>query len=202
MIAENSMRFRLERGKPVTLRDFSDIALRIFDFLGLARREGCLLQLGGSEQWGGILDGIELAHQIDRRQLFGLSTPLPSTGAGLRIGGVPAEDIGLDPMRLDPSAFRQCWRASRDADVPRFLRLFTELPLETVAQLTGPGSPGLDAAKAVLADEITRLVHGDEAASEHKTGRRNAVERDAERLPSGALWGNSGAQSHRTVGPG
>jgi len=169
MVAEDRMRARLERGHPMTLREFSDMALRIFDFLALARRENCLLQLGALEQWGGILDGIELAHRIDRRQLFGLTTPLPATGAGIRIGGAQADTIQLDPAGLSPSAFRQSWRNSSDADVPRFLRLFTELPLDAIARLTGPDGPGIDEAKTVLADEVTRLVHGGETALEHAT---------------------------------
>src|SRR4051812_31722406 len=172
LLASGSMRARLDGAEPLTLLEFNDWALRGFDFLELARRENCLLELGASDQWSGILNGIELARRIDQRQLFGLATPLLSTGSGMRIGTVPGRALWLDPDRLRPWAFRQCWLATDDSDVPRFLRLFTELPLHEVERITVLKSSGLGSAKAVLADEVTRLVHGADAATDEPVPER------------------------------
>lgn len=172
LLATGSMRARLDGAEPLTLLEFNDWALRGYDLLELARRENCLLELGGSDQWSGIVTGIELARRIDQRQLFGLTTPLLSTGAGLRIGNVPGSALRLDPDRLSPWSFRQCWLATDDCDVPRFLRLFSELPLPEIERITAPKGSGLGSAKAVLADEVTRLVHGADAAIDEPVPER------------------------------
>jgi tyrosyl-tRNA synthetase len=176
MLAFESVRSRLEREQPLTLLEFNYMVLQAFDFLELARREKCLLQVGGSDQWGNILNGIELARRIDQRQLFGLTTPLLSTAAGMKMGKTMGGAVWLDPDRLSPYAFWQCWRNTDDADVPRFLRLFTELPLDEVGRLAALKGADSNAAKIALANEVTAIVHGRVAAEAAAETARQAFE--------------------------
>jgi tyrosyl-tRNA synthetase len=167
------------------------MVLQAFDFLELARSRTCLLQMGGSDQWGNILNGIELARRIDQRQLFGLTTPLLSTAAGMKMGKTAGGAVWLDPDRLSPYEFWQCWRNTDDADVPRFLRLFTELPLDEIGRLAALQGAEINEAKRVLADEVTRLVHGFDAARDAaETARRTFAEgAAAEGLPTVEIQG-------------
>jgi tyrosyl-tRNA synthetase len=186
MLAFDSVRQRLEREQPLTLLEFNYMVLQAFDFLELSRREGCLLQMGGSDQWGNIVNGIELARRIDQRQLFGLTTPLLTTSSGAKMGKSATGAIWLNSERLSPYEFWQFWRNVEDDDVARFLRLFTELPMDEVQRLGKLQGAEINAAKEVLANEVTRLAHGSEATkAAAATARSTFMEGDAAQgLPS------------------
>ncbi|MGO4526362.1 tyrosine--tRNA ligase [Microvirga sp. 2MCAF35] len=164
MLSFDSVRQRLEREQPLTLLEFNYMVLQAFDFLELSRHHGCVLQMGGSDQWGNIVNGIELARRIDRRQLFGLTTPLLTTLAGAKMGKTASGAVWLNAEKLSAYEFWQFWRNTEDDDVARFLRLFTELPLDEVHRLGQLKGSEINEAKRVLADEATRLAHGEEAA--------------------------------------
>jgi tyrosyl-tRNA synthetase len=163
MLGFESVKLRLEREQPLSFLEFNYMILQAYDFLELARRFGCVLQMGGSDQWGNIVAGVELARRIDDRQLFGLTTPLITTQAGAKMGKTAAGAVWLDADMLSPYDYWQFWRNTDDADVGRFLRLFTELPEDEIARLEALQGAELNAAKVVLADAATRLCHGEEA---------------------------------------
>jgi tyrosyl-tRNA synthetase len=189
MLSFDSVRQRLEREQPLTLLEFNYMVLQAFDFLELSRRHGCVLQMGGSDQWGNIVNGIELARRIDQRQLFGLTTPLLTTSAGAKTGKTAGGAVWLNAERLSPYEFWQFWRNTEDDDVARFLRLFTELPLGEVQRLGHLKGAEINEAKRILATEATRLAHGDEAAREAAETARRAFEEgeNAAGLPSVGL---------------
>ncbi|HEX2763808.1 MAG TPA: tyrosine--tRNA ligase, partial [Allosphingosinicella sp.] len=135
MLTFDSVRLRLEREQPLTFLEFNYMILQAYDFLELSRRAGCRLQMGGSDQWGNIVNGIELARRIDGMQLFGLTTPLITTADGGKMGKTAAGAVWLNPDQLSPYDYWQFWRNSQDGDAGRFLRLFTDLPLDEVARL-------------------------------------------------------------------
>jgi tyrosyl-tRNA synthetase len=166
--------------------EFNYMVLQAFDFLELSRRHGLVLQMGGSDQWGNIINGIELARRIDQRQLFGLTTPLLTTSSGAKMGKTAGGAVWLNAERLSPYEFWQFWRNTEDDDVARFLRLFTELPLEEVLRLGKLQGSEINEAKQVLATEVTRLAHGEEAArAAAETARRTFAEgQSSEGLPS------------------
>jgi tyrosyl-tRNA synthetase len=186
MLSFDSVRQRLEREQPLTLLEFNYMVLQAFDFLELSRRHGLVLQMGGSDQWGNIINGIELARRIDQRQLFGLTTPLLTTSSGAKMGKTAGGAVWLNAERLSPYEFWQFWRNTEDDDVARFLRLFTELPLEEVLRLGKLQGSEINEAKQVLATEVTRLAHGEEAArAAAETARRTFAEgQSSEGLPS------------------
>ncbi|MFO1128530.1 MAG: tyrosine--tRNA ligase [Rhodospirillales bacterium] len=163
MLGFESVKLRLEREQPLSFLEFNYMVLQAYDFLELARRRGCVLQMGGSDQWGNIVAGVELARRIDDRPLFGLTTPLVTTQSGAKMGKTAAGAVWLDADMLSPYAYWQYWRNTEDADVGRFLRLFTELADGEVARLEALQGAELNAAKVVLADEATRLCHGEAA---------------------------------------
>jgi tyrosyl-tRNA synthetase len=176
MLSFDSVRQRLEREQPLTLLEFNYMVLQAFDFLELSRRHGCMLQMGGSDQWGNIVNGIDLARRIDQRRLFGLTTPLLTTSSGSKMGKTAGGAVWLNADRLSPYAFWQFWRNSEDDDVARFLRLFTELPLDEVHRLGRLQGAEINEAKHVLATEVTRLAHGDAAAeTAHRKGFRASM---------------------------
>ncbi len=185
MLSFDSVRQRLEREQPLTLLEFNYMVLQAFDFLELSRRHGCMLQMGGSDQWGNIVNGIDLARRIDQRRLFGLTTPLLTTSSGSKMGKTAGGAVWLNADRLSPYAFWQFWRNSEDDDVARFLRLFTELPLDEVHRLGRLQGAEINEAKHVLATEVTRLAHGDAAAqAAAETAHRTFAEgRPSEGLP-------------------
>jgi tyrosyl-tRNA synthetase len=150
--------------------------MQAYDFLELSRRYGCRLQMGGSDQWGNIVNGVELGRRIDGTQLFGLTTPLIMTASGQKMGKTAAGAVWLDPTRRTPFEYWQFWRNTEDADVGRFLRLFTELPLDEVARLERLEGAELNEAKKVLAYEATRLCHGVDAAEQAATAARAVFE--------------------------
>jgi len=165
MLAQDSVRLRLEREQPLTFLEFNYPILQAYDFLELARRFGCELQMGGSDQWGNIVSGVELARRVEGRTLFGLTTPLIATASGAKMGKSLGGAVWLNAERLSPYEYWQFWRNTEDADVGRFLRLFTELPLGEIARLEALAGSEINEAKKVLATEATALCHGRDAAT-------------------------------------
>jgi tyrosyl-tRNA synthetase len=186
MLTFDSVRQRLDREQPLTLLEFNYMVLQAFDFLELSRRHDCILQMGGSDQWGNIVNGVELGRRIDQRQLFGLTMPLLTASSGAKMGKTAGGAVWLNADRLSPYEFWQFWRNTEDDDVARFLRLFTELPLEEVWRLGQLRESEINEAKRILATEVTRLAHGDEAADQaSQTAHRTFAEGSAaEGLPS------------------
>ena len=173
MVAMDAVRQRLESRQPLSLLEFNYMALQAYDFLELNRRHGCVLQMGGSDQWGNIVAGIELARRMDGVQLYGLTTPLITTAGGAKMGKTAEGAVWLNADLVSPYDYYQYWRNTHDADVGRFLRLFTELPLDEVARLEAPEGAALNEAKRTLAFEATRLCHGEKAAARAaETARR------------------------------
>jgi tyrosyl-tRNA synthetase len=173
MLGFDSVKLRLEREQPLTFLEFNYMVLQAYDFLELSRRHDCRLQMGGSDQWGNIVNGVDLTRRCDEREVFGLTSPLITTAAGAKMGKTAAGAIWLNADRLSPYDYWQYWRNTEDADVGRFLRLFTDLPLEEIARLERREGAAINEAKIVLADEATRLAHGDAAARDaHETARK------------------------------
>jgi tyrosyl-tRNA synthetase len=173
MLTMDSVRMRLEREQPLTFLEFNYMVLQAYDFLELWRRYGCLLQCGGSDQWGNIVSGIDLARRIDNADLFGLTSPLITTSSGAKMGKTAAGAVWLNPEMCSPYQYWQYWRNTEDDDVGRFLRLFTDLPEDEIHRLESLEGSGLNEAKKVLATEATALCHGRESAEEAaETARR------------------------------
>jgi tyrosyl-tRNA synthetase len=164
MLTFDSVKLRLEREQPLTFLEFNYMILQAYDFRELAQRYGCRLQMGGSDQWGNIVNGMELARRMDGGELFGLTTPLLTTADGAKMGKTAAGAVWLNEAQLPSYDFWQYWRNVDDRDVGRFLRLFTDLPLEEIARLESLGGAQINVAKTVLANEVTKLVRGEEAA--------------------------------------
>jgi tyrosyl-tRNA synthetase len=166
MLTFDSVKLRLEREQPLTLLEFNYMVMQAYDFLELSRRYGCRLQMGGSDQWGNIVNGVELGRRIDGRHLFGLTTPLITTAAGQKMGKTASGAVWLNPDRRTPFEYWQYWRNTEDADVGRFLRLFTELPLAEIDRLSALDGAERNEAKKILAFEATKLCHGVDAAEQ------------------------------------
>jgi tyrosyl-tRNA synthetase len=164
MLSYDSVKLRLEREHPLSFIEFNYMVLQAYDFVELHRREGCRLQMGGSDQWGNIVSGIELGRRTDGIELFGLTTGLLTTASGAKMGKTASGAVWLNPDMLSPYDYWQYWRNTEDADVGRFLKLFTELPLEEIARLERLKGAELNEAKKILATETTALLHGREAA--------------------------------------
>ena len=164
MLTFDSVKLRLDREQPLTFLEFNYMILQAYDFLELSRRVGCRAQLGGSDQWGNIVNGIELGRRIDGTELFGVTTPLITTADGSKMGKTAQGAIWLDANLLSPYDYWQFWRNTADADVGRFLRLFTDLPLDEIAGLERLPGAEINEAKVVLATEATTLLHGRDAA--------------------------------------
>jgi tyrosyl-tRNA synthetase len=164
MLTFDSVRLRLDREQPLTFLEFNYMILQAYDFLELSRRNGCRLQLGGSDQWGNIVNGIELTRRIDGTDLFGVTTPLITTADGAKMGKTAQGAVWLDEKLLSPYDYWQFWRNAADADVGRFLKLFTDLSLEHIGKLESLPGAEINQAKIVLATEATALLHGREAA--------------------------------------
>jgi len=173
MLTFDSVRLRLEREHPLTFLEFNYMVLQAYDFLELARRYDCVLQMGGSDQWGNIVNGVELGRRIDQRTLYGLTSPLITTAAGAKMGKTAEGAVWLNAERVSPYDYWQFWRNCDDADVGRFLRLFTLMPLGEIGRLERLGGAEINDAKKVLANEATALCHGREAAdAAAETARR------------------------------
>jgi tyrosyl-tRNA synthetase len=167
------VRLRLEREQPLSFLEFNYMVLQAYDFLELARRHDCAMQMGGSDQWGNIVMGVELGRRVEDRSLFGLTTPLVTTSSGAKMGKTAQGAVWLNGDKLSPYDYWQFWRNTEDADVGRFLRLFTDLPLAEIARLEALGGAEINDAKKVLAFEATALAHGREAAeAAAETARR------------------------------
>jgi tyrosyl-tRNA synthetase len=171
MLTFDSVRLRLDREQPLTFLEFNYMILQAYDFLELARRIGCRLQLGGSDQWGNIVNGIELTRRIEGIELYGVTTPLITTADGAKMGKTAQGAVWLNPDLLSPYDYWQFWRNTQDSDVGRFLKLFTDVPLEDIGKLESLGGAEINQAKIVLATEATALLHGREAA---ETARQTA----------------------------
>ncbi len=166
MLSMDSVKLRLDREQPLTFLEFNYMILQGYDFVELNRRYDCVLQMGGSDQWGNILQGVELGRRVRDRELFGLTTPLITTTSGAKMGKTASGAVWLNPKRLAAYDYWQFWRNTEDGDVGRFLRMFTDLPLAEIARLEALEGADLNEAKRVLATEATRLCHGDAAARE------------------------------------
>ena len=173
MMTFDSVKLRLEREQALTFLEFNYMILQAYDFLELSRRNKCIMQMGGSDQWGNIINGVELARRSDNTQLFGLTTPLMTTTSGAKMGKTAAGAVWLDAEQLSVYDFWQYWRNTEDADVGRFMRLFTELPLDQIKKLEALENAEINEAKKILADEVTKLCHGEAAA---KTASTTAME--------------------------
>jgi tyrosyl-tRNA synthetase len=177
MLTFDSVRQRLEREQPLTFLEFNYMVMQAYDFLELARRYDCRLQMGGSDQWGNIVNGVELGRRVEGRELFGLTTPLITTASGAKMGKTARGAVWLNQDRLSDFDYWQFWRNVDDADVGRFLRLFTDLPLDEIARLEALEGAELNQAKKVLADEATRLCRGEMAASTAAESAQGLFER-------------------------
>ncbi|MBY5560079.1 tyrosine--tRNA ligase [Rhizobium leguminosarum] len=176
MLTSESVGQRLEREQSLSLLEFNYMVMQAYDFHVLAESRGCLLQLGGSDQWGNIVSGVEFGRRIGGRILFGLTAPLLTTSSGAKMGKSVSGAVWLNADRLSPYEFWQFWRNTGDADVGRFLRLFTELPLGEIARLEVLRDSEINEAKKILADQITRLCHGADAAAQASETSRRAFE--------------------------
>ena len=164
MLTFDSVKLRLEREQPLTFLEFNYMILQAYDFRELALQQGCRLQMGGSDQWGNIVNGIELARRMNGVEVFGVTTPLLTTADGAKMGKTAAGAVWLNEDALPGYDFWQYWRNADDRDVGKFLRLFTDLPLDEIARLETLKGAEINQAKIVLANEVTRLCRGDEAA--------------------------------------
>jgi tyrosyl-tRNA synthetase len=176
MLSFESVKSRLDRDQSLSFLEFNYMILQAYDFLELFRREGCLLQMGGSDQWGNIVNGIDLTRRVDGAEVFGLTSPLLTTNDGAKMGKSAGGAVWLNAEMLSPYAFWQFWRNTADADVGRFLKLYTELPVEECDRLGRLGGAEINAAKIVLANEITRLCHGPDAAAAAEATARAVFE--------------------------
>ncbi len=188
MLTFDSVRLRLDREQPMTFLEFNYMILQAYDFLELSRRANCRLQLGGSDQWGNIVNGIELGRRIDGTELFGLTTPLITTAGGAKMGKTAQGAVWLNADQLSPYDYWQFWRNTADADVGRFLRLFTDLPLDVIGRLESLEGAQINDAKVVLATEATAMLHGREAALDAKeTAKSTFAGGRGEDLPTVAV---------------
>ena len=174
MLSFDSVRLRLDREQPLTFLEFNYMLMQAVDFLELHERHGCALQMGGSDQWGNIVNGVEITRRIAGAEVFGLTTPLLMSASGEKMGKTVGGALWLNAEQLSPYDFWQYWRNVEDADVGKLLRLFTDLPLDEIAGLEALQGAEINAAKAVLADEATRLLHGEDARARAADAARSA----------------------------
>ncbi|MEM1317071.1 MAG: tyrosine--tRNA ligase [Pseudomonadota bacterium] len=179
MLARDSVKMRLEREQHLSFLEFNYMCLQAYDYVELNRRYGCRLQIGGSDQWGNIVSGVDLGRRSGTPQLFALTSPLLTTSSGAKMGKSAAGAVWMDADMLPVFDFWQYWRNTEDADVGRFLKLFTTLPMEDIARLSALEGNELNEAKKVLATETTALVHGREAAEKAAETARQTFEQGA-----------------------
>ena len=189
MLSFESVKSRLDREQSLSFLEFNYMILQAYDFLELNRRYGCLLQMGGSDQWGNIVNGIDLTRRVLDQEIYGLTSPLLTTSDGKKMGKSQSGAVWLNGDMLSPYEFWQFWRNTTDADVGRFLKLYTELPLEDCARLGAAEGAGINDAKIVLANEVTALLHGREAAEAAEATAREVFEKGGvgDDLPTLAL---------------
>jgi tyrosyl-tRNA synthetase len=176
MLAFESVKSRLDREQSLSFLEFNYMILQAYDFLELHRRYGCLLQMGGSDQWGNIINGIDLTRRVLDDEIYGLTSPLLTTSDGRKMGKSQGGAVWLNGEMLSPYDFWQFWRNTTDADVGRFLKLYTELPVEECDRLGALQGSEINAAKVILANEVTTLLHGAEAAAAAETTARAVFE--------------------------
>ncbi len=176
MLSFESVKLRLEREQPMTFLEFNYMILQAYDFMELSRRFGCNLQMGGSDQWGNIINGVELTRRLDQKQVYGITTNLLTTASGTKMGKTASGAIWLNEERLPIYDFWQFWRNTEDADVIRFLKLFTELPLDEIDRLAMLQGAEINEAKKILAHHATALCHGSEAANSAAETAKNLFE--------------------------
>jgi tyrosyl-tRNA synthetase len=186
MLSFESIKLRLDRQQELSFLEFNYMVLQAYDFVELYRRQRCVLQMGGSDQWGNIVSGIDLGRRMQNAQLFALTSPLITTSSGAKMGKTAAGAVWLNPDMVSPYEYWQFWRNTEDGDVERFLKLFTELPLDEIARLASLRGQEINEAKKILATEATTMVHGPAAASEAADTARRTFEQGevAETLPS------------------
>ncbi|MBV8801212.1 MAG: tyrosine--tRNA ligase [Alphaproteobacteria bacterium] len=196
MLTMDSVKLRLDRDQPMSFLGFNYMIMQAYDFVELYRRYGCRLQSAGSDQWGNIVSGIDLGRRVENVQLFGLTTPLITTASGAKMGKTAAGAVWLNADQRSPYEYWQFWRNTEDRDVGRFLRLFTDLPLDEISRLEALQGAELNQAKIVLATEATSILHGRAAAADAaETARRTFEEGGAAaglptftlKLPDGIL---------------
>ncbi len=189
MLTMDSVKLRLEREHELTFLEFNYMVLQAYDFTELARRHDCLLQIGGSDQWGNIVNGIELGRRMGLPQLYALTCPLLTTSSGAKMGKTAQGAVWLNADMLSPYEYWQFWRNAEDGDVGRFLKLYTEMPMDEIARLGALSGGEINEAKKVLATEATALLHGRAAAEEAAEAARCTFEEGevAEALPTVAV---------------
>ena len=189
MLSFESVKSRLDREQSLSFLEFNYMILQAYDFLELNRRYGCLLQMGGSDQWGNIINGIDLTRRVLDHEIFGLTSPLLTTSDGKKMGKSAGGAVWLDGGMLSPYEFWQFWRNTTDADVGRFLKLYTELPVEECDRLGALAGSEINAAKIILANAVTGLLHGEEAAAAAEATAREVFEKGGigDDLPTIAL---------------
>ena len=193
MLTMDSVKLRLEREQPLTFLEFNYMILQGYDFVELNKRYSCTLQMGGSDQWGNILQGVELGRRVREQELFGLTSPLITTASGAKMGKTASGAVWLNAKRLSAYDYWQFWRNTEDGDVGRFLRMFTDLPMAEIARLEQLQGADINEAKKILATEATRLCHGDAAArGALETAAKAFTGAAADGLPTMTL--GSGAQ--------
>jgi tyrosyl-tRNA synthetase len=176
MLGFESVKLRLDREQPLSFLEFNYMILQAYDFLELNRRYGCSLQMGGSDQWGNIVNGIELTRRCDQKSVFGLTTNLLTTSSGAKMGKTAQGAVWLNDNMLSVYDYWQFWRNTEDADIGRFLRLFTELPMDEIARLEALDGAELNDAKKILATQATAMCHGLEAAQKAEATARETFE--------------------------
>ena len=179
MLTMDSVKLRLERDQPLSFLEFNYMILQAYDFVELYKRYGCVLQLGGSDQWGNIVGGIDLGRRMQEAELFGVTTPLITTSSGAKMGKTASGAVWLNADMCSPYDYWQFWRNTEDADVGRFLRIFTDLPENEIARLEALQGAELNDAKKVLATEATALAHGRGAADQASDTARRTFEEGA-----------------------
>jgi tyrosyl-tRNA synthetase len=185
MLTMDSVKLRLEREQPLTFLEFNYMLMQSYDFAELHKRYACTVQMGGSDQWGNITMGVDLGRRVREAQLYGLTTPLMTTASGAKMGKTASGAVWLNAKRLSAYDYWQFWRNTEDQDVGRFLRLFTDLPLEEIARLETLKDAEINTAKQVLATQVTRLCHGEDAArSAAATAARAFAGASSEGLPT------------------
>ncbi len=202
MLAFDSVKLRLEREQPMTFLEFNYMLMQSVDFLELNRALNCTLQMGGSDQWGNIVSGVDLVRRVDQKAAFGLTTPLLTTASGGKMGKTAQGAVWLNADQLSPFDYWQFWRNAEDADVGRFMRLFTDLPLDEIARFEALQGAEINEAKKALADAATTMLHGVEAAQDarNRAERVQAGEQIVDGAPIDLLWAGTEDEIARNDG--
>ncbi|MCQ0986188.1 tyrosine--tRNA ligase [Jiella marina] len=189
MLSFDSVKLRLDREQSLSFLEFNYMILQAYDYVELYKRLGCRLQMGGSDQWGNIINGIELGRRMEGAELFALTSPLLTTASGAKMGKTASGAIWLNADMLSPYDFWQYWRNTEDADVVRFLKLYTTLPLDEITRLSALAGSEINETKKILANEVTAMLHGRAAAEEAAETARKTFEEGAlaDNLPSIAV---------------